>query len=368
MDDLRDTEITSDSAEEKRSWLVRPSVKLMPEFRGARVIEGENGGEQIIGMLFPWRQMLYHDSRLYLCDEHFKRFRVDDSPLTSQFVGGTKLASRLQHRSIKQWLTHGTEPIEFEPPNESIKGWYIQAPIVVFVVSGGVCYLFYSLVSGTTNNPYGISALYAIAILSPLILFALIAAWASWDMRPRERSFELVRLMPQGLIGECAAKSIVINWDELRSARIYPSGKGVTVQYNNLAGEQFWVCFPNPLRNYPIHIHGKPPKPRIFGADRYLTVQGFRFIIIGVALGFIAREVVVQLPNWVPHAPPFPPHFPKTIFWMIFVMPAMLGVMYIYFAIKTVPRVRRFLHAQSKRYDERKKRGTQTQDRSSTTR
>ena len=350
MDKGTETKNGSDSVNKKRLSNPLPLVKLMPGYRGATVIEGEHGGEMLVGEFFPWKQIYSSDKSMRLVDDNFERLKIDGSSVMVRVIGGSGVVSGLKCRAIKQWIACGIDPIEFETPKQHIRLWYLGAIALLLIFFGCLGILVHDAVVGTSTNQQGITPAMFLAAMSPFILMIAIALWLFWDNRPRKQSFDFVKLMQQGLVGEVDQQSVFFQWDELQSVRTYP-GHVLRVRYITESGIRYWVTYPNSIMMYPRLIHAKPEKPRILGANRFFVVQGVRFIVIGLLLGVLSRWVLIQFPNWVPNTQPFPTHLIRNIFWIMFAMPAMLGLLSLSFAPLTVSKVRRRIHALTKRYD-----------------
>ena len=341
----------SDDEVKERPWYQFPSVKLMPGFRGATVIEGEHGGEALVGEFYPWRQIYYSNKSMRLFDENFERVEIDGSKVMIQFIGGgTKIVYRLKSRAIKQWIECGLDPVEFEPTERSISGWYFEFGFVLLCLVGFSTYLTYQAMAKFSGSPPGFGWSMVLILLSPLYIFCLLAFRGNWLMRPRPQSFIRVALFPDGFIGESCAGHVEVKWDELQSKRFY-YGTPCRVCYCTNQNDIYWICYPQDLRQYPACIHAGSRNRTILGADRNLVIQGLRLFGIGVFVGYLSQYVLLQFPNWVPNAPPFPPNIVNRIFWMMFMMPALLGVMFLYLAAKSAPKIRRRIHGLTKRYD-----------------
>ena len=271
---------------------VRPRVTLVPNLRGARVIEGENGGEQLLGKIIPWYRIVFQSHQggtsVWLRDGDGRLLKIHNKSVWVSIKNRANAAQRAQQRHILGWVRSSDEPITFIPKEASI--WGITILTAMMVPSFG--YLYVQVFSQFQHFPPQDSAdWFAAFLLTILTLAALIMSRFMFVYRHRKQRFESIDLLPSGFVSTLLTGEIItVDFDERSKPRLR-RGDPLRLEFTAGDGQRMSFAVPMPVSTY-LRRALNPPTMSQAESRRLATKKyywtGLRVIVAGilVSVGF----------------------------------------------------------------------------------
>lgn len=341
--------------------LTHPSVTLMPSLRGARVIKGKNGGEQLFGELIAWYRIVFQSNQgttsVLLRDADGRLLKIHNKSVRGGIKNRADAAERAQQRHILAWARSSDEPISFVPQEASV--WGITILAAMMVPSFG--YLYYRCFTQFQHFPPQSGADWFVVFqLTILTLAALFMGRFMFIYRPRKQRFESIDLLPSGFVGTLLTGEIMsVEFDEQSRPR-FRRGDLLRLEFRSRDGHRMSFAVPKPVSTY-LRAALNPPtesqaQRRRATSKRYFWL-GIRIIVVGILCtigsyfliawlgrqGWILPQDVVALQRRIPFLAGYP-----TIagFLMIF-----LSWKYSDHGLRTRSRIARWFHQRKKHKD-----------------
>lgn len=299
-------------------------VTLMPNLRGVRVIQGENGCENLVGKQIPWYRVHFQSHQggttTHLLDARGQPMKLDGSRVSAYVKNRANAAQRAQQRHILAWVRSSNEPIRFVPKAASIWGIVILSAMMV----PAFVFLYVQAISQFQHFPPQSNADWFAVI--QLLILSLAASFMGWFMityRPRKLLFGPIDLLPSGFVGTLLTGEIMsVEFDEHSKPRLR-RGDPLRLEFTAGDGQRMSFAVPKPVSTY-LRTALNPPmvsqaQSRRSESKRYFWL-GIRIIVAGILctigsyyliawlgqLGWILPQDVISLQQRIPFLTGYP--------------------------------------------------------------